>query len=484
MLEKISSNLACDVQKSIKKIDLNSVGADSKKLASLPLDEFIKSSSKEVAPKKTDKLREFIIKFSPDCRKKLLVQIQAFFEEQTQKFYSELRTYSQIIDFEENKAIIEALLQKSPKELFCTNKEYCAFLEKLKQNIFNKIESNLFETEAEKSLYRRICDFYTPDFRKLNIREKYFSQEYFKNLDLDGIQSDFSPREIELKPIKDKSLDEIRKSLQKASSLTLDDGSLIEDYSDSDFYDFPMKFATACYNTFAQKGQAYIKEEMPEIFKGINEEELFKKLDTLSAVTKITPLKGMEFNFEIGGKKFTLEALSQGMEAATFKLKSQDGKSVIFKNFHARSDKAPKTNISFAPEGLYGGLGILREANLAKVSDVPKLYLANPIYEPLNGVIHKEQGYKGGWMISENVEDKIAPSEGVKFLDWIKEKGLVATDIRGDNVINGYCVDTGFILPRRFYNFYNSGWGNFEVNNVCARFITGNTTSEIIKLLQ
>ena len=292
-------------------------------------------------------------------------------------------------------------------------------------------------------------------------------------------QKAFSPREIKIKKPKQNVEDVIKNTFKKFQNLTLDDNTLLENYSNGEFYDFPIKFAIASYNTLAQKGNAYIKEGLPNIFEGIKEAELFEKLDTLSAITKFTAQKGMKSVFEIDGKKFTLEAIEQGLEAATFRITGQDGTSVIFKNYLPTKD-----GFDFAPKGLYGGLGILREANLAGVTDVPRLYIANPIVSPISGVVHQNASYKGGWMIVEDVQNKTIQTKESDFLNWLYKKGLNATDISKDhNILNGFYIDTGFIMPEQWKSFYTSGWRNFDVNNVCMHLVAGKNISEIIDML-
>ena len=54
-------------------------------------DKFSKSIPASTSlPQKTSKFRSFIIKYSPDCRKRISLQIQEHIEKQHQNFYSEL----------------------------------------------------------------------------------------------------------------------------------------------------------------------------------------------------------------------------------------------------------------------------------------------------------------------------------------------------------------------------------------------------------
>ncbi len=478
MLDKIGKIIPEGVKRASRKIDVPFSAFNSP----ISGDKFSKSiPSSTSLPQKTSKLRAFIIKYSPDCRKRISLQTQEYVEKQHQKFYSELRTLSEIDYFERNKILLKTLLQKSPKTLDCTNKEYIAFVEKIKKNLFAKIDiKEFFTSDIETSIARQVRSRYWDEYDKLDIKRIYLTQNYFRNFNLTQAQKSFSSREVVLEGLKPEIPEVVKESLKKSSNLTLETGSLIEDYSNDEFYDLPMKFAIASYNTFIQKGNAYIKEAIPAIFKGIDEEELFKKLDTLSALTKISTQKGIISTFEIGGRQYTLEAMSQGMEAATFRIKAQDGRSVVFKNYLQENEG----DFTFAPKGLYGGLGILREANMAKVADVPRLFMANPIVKPINGVMHQSSAYQGGWAIVEDVQNRTAPKEGIKFLDWIKEKGLEASDINTTgNILNGFCVDTGFIMPAKWRKFYTSGWKNYDVDSVCMNLVAGKNVSEIMELL-
>ncbi|MBR3604964.1 MAG: hypothetical protein IKL52_02930 [Candidatus Gastranaerophilales bacterium] len=193
---------------------------------------------------------------------------------------------------------------------------------------------------------------------------------------------------------------------------------------------------------------------------------------------------GISFDFEIDGKKFRLEALQQGLEAATFRMTSE-GKSVIFKNYlpdcEALNDEI---FMSCSPSGVYGGIGILREANLAGVTDVPRLYIANPIVKPIKNICENNNSFEGGWMIVEDVQHKTAPKNGLKFIDWLKEKGLSCYDAETEgNILNGYFVDTGYVNSHAWYDFYGGGSGNNDVNEVFARFAIGKTSQEIIDML-
>ena len=182
-----------------QKAEINKINIPIKTINSL--DEFCKSGTvSKTKPKKTSKIRDFIIKFSRDCRKKLLPKIQSYIEEQNKQFYAELRTVSEIIIFEENKLLLKALLQKSPKELNCTDKEYIALIEKIKKNLFDRIDYNeFFNSDIEKGIFSQIKRQFVESKDKLNIKQIYLSQDYYKNLDLAKAQKAFSPREIKIK---------------------------------------------------------------------------------------------------------------------------------------------------------------------------------------------------------------------------------------------------------------------------------------------
>ena len=487
-----SAALAQDkkLEKELNAIALrNRVHFNTPKTAKIQRD-FYKSTFVDLPDGKITTFNKFLIKISPDCRKKLAPEVQAFVDSKNVQFYSTFQRSSDIACFENNKLALLTFLKKSPKEYGYTNREYKIFVKILQDNIFAQIQpKKVFETKRDVEIYKSVA--YSARATKYDAATKkiFYSQSTFANLNASSLKRNIRERvpfvpKLEILEAEVKEL--LEKSLKRNENTKLQDGALLENYSNGKFYDFPLKFAQASYNTLQEKGSAYIQQEIPEIFEGISQEKLLEQLDLLSAKFKYGSMPaGISFDFEIDGRKFKLKTLKQGLEAATFRI-SSEGKSAIFKNYLADCEALDnELFMSCSPSGIYGGIGILREANLAGVVDVPKLYIANPIVKPIKNICENSNGFKGGWMIVEDVQHKTAPKDGLKFRDWLKEKGLRCYDAETEgNILNDYFVDTGYVNSRAWFDFYGSGSGNNDMNEVFTRFVVGKTSKEIIDMLK
>lgn len=451
--------------------------------------DFYRSTFEELPDAKITPFKKLLIGISPDCSMKLSAQIDGFISAKNLEFYSTFHKSSEIACFENNKLALLTFLKKSPKEYSYTNQEYKNFVQILQENIFNQFQpKKVFKTKRDVEIYKNIAHSARATKYDAKTKKIFYSQNTFANLSANSLRRNIQKRtliipKLEIPETEAKEL--IGQSLKRNTSAKLQNGALIENYSNGKFYDFPLKFAQASYNTLQEKGNAYIQEDIPEVFEGINPEKLFEQLDLLSAKFKYGSMPaGISFDFEIDGKTFKLKTLTQGLEAATFRMSSQ-GKSVIFKNYLPDCEALDEELfMSCSPSGAYGGIGILREANLANVADVPKLYMANPIIKPVKNICENNNSFKGGWMIVEDVQNKTAPKEGLKFTDWLKEKGLFCYDAETEgNILNGYFVDTGYVNSKDWYSFYGGGSGNNDVNEVFARFAVGKTSEEIIEML-
>ena len=152
---------------------------------------------------------------------------------------------------------------------------------------------------------------------------------------------------------------------------------------------------------------------------------------------------------------------------------------MILKTYYADSDRSASL-VSFSPSGLYGGLGILREANMAKVADIQKLYMANPIYTPVNGARSR---YMGAWQITEDANLRKA-GQGLGFREWLKGKKLLWTDNKENAWVNDICVDSGFIMNLRTHTSLNHGWGNEFLNSLYSKYLNGETTQQILDFVK
>ena len=280
-------------------------------------------------------------------------------------------------------------------------------------------------------------------------------------------------------------LNDIKRMLTKSLNITLDSGSLLKEYYEqNDDYELPFMFASAAYNTLAQKNNAYIKTETPEIFYDVDEKELYEKLDILSLYQRnrsdFLPVNSI-IKLKLGNKIFDCISIGKGWEGSAYRISYQNRKPVILKIYHAENKYHSFSLVSFEPSGLYGSLAILREANFAKVEDIAKLYYANPIYTPI-GFDGREIKYIGAWQIFEDALSRNKREEGLKFRDWIKSHGLVWNDDKLRNWVNGICIDPGYVQTLKPRAFLNDETKN-EINLIYSRYINRETTREILDFL-
>ena len=269
------------------------------------------------------------------------------------------------------------------------------------------------------------------------------------------------------------TVEEILGILEESKNLTLSSGSLLKKQYHTNLYDFPLKFACACYNS-RDLGYGYIDNEVPEIFREINRCELFNALDFYSSLCRKNKEYSSVFETTIGGKKFYFEFLGDGAECKSYKISDKpddDSNSVIYKVYKTNIDNG----VSFAPMGFYGNIGMLREANMAGVSDVVKLYFANPIlaYSDFQGA------FNGLWAIVENANNKELQN-GLTLADWLKSMGLHHFDDRRQNRINNTCIDLGLISPKGDNRIYGDGFGDNLANEIFSKYIDFQTTQDLI----
>ncbi|MCQ2753883.1 MAG: hypothetical protein MJ231_02420 [bacterium] len=410
-------------------------------------------------------------------------------------FYKETQNISDIMHFETNKSIIAEYLKKTPKELFLTKKEYREFINLIKQKgLVNNINADDLPLKY-KQIYKELKILHKKSYDEAE--QIYYNQHGILNPDLITIKSKIKPRKISLGKQGDivprlgeptdsnrYTLAEIKKILSESNSIILENDSFLKDhYEINDVYDLPFKFASASYNSYLKNGNAYIKNEVPKLFQDINETELWEAFDILSTHLRGKIMSSFPKNsiltLKIGGKDFDCISLGHGLEGSVFRISKKGEKPVILKTYFADSD-CSRSLVSFAPSGLYGGLGILREANLAKVIDVPRLYMANPIYKPIDGVNSR---YMGAWQIVEDAKTCKHPGEGLKFRDWLEQKGLKWDDDKTDAWINGICVDTGFIRAKGAKSYLNGCWGDSGINKIYSRYLNGESTEQILNFL-
>lgn len=276
------------------------------------------------------------------------------------------------------------------------------------------------------------------------------------------------------------TIDEIKSILIQSKTLTLNGECIMNGvYEYNTIYDLPLKFASAVYNSKTK----YLCLNKPEMFTNIDNDKIYAFFDKLSIFArgykKVLPINSL-IKANIDNYNFDLIAIGNGDEGNCFKVCSDKYKPIILKIYHAESNHSV-SGITFAPSGLYGNLGVLYEANLRKISDVPMLFMANPTFKPImnNGVF----SYIGGWQLCEDANTMQKLNDGVLFQDWIKSKGLVWLDDKPRHSINSVNIDLGYVTVGGNKSNMNGGRGDDLVNYIYSRYLNGETTDEILKFL-
>lgn len=285
-------------------------------------------------------------------------------------------------------------------------------------------------------------------------------------------------------------LADVQQMLKESLNLTLDSNSLInKKYKYNDIYDLPFKFASAVYNNLSQNADTYICLKIPEIFNGISLQKIYKTFDEFSLSYRNRGNDLQQENLitlNIDSRIFTLEAIGSGLEGNVFRISSGNKIPVILKIYYTDNKSSP-SGILFGSSGLYGSLGILREANLANIVDIVDLYLANPIFKAMNNNNNnnnKEFRYVGGWQICEDANTrKKNNNNGLKFIDWLNEIGLVWYDNKPRHKINGIYFDTGYTTVPGPKCGSPLGVEYKFLHFLYSKYLNGETTQEIFDFL-
>lgn len=262
---------------------------------------------------------------------------------------------------------------------------------------------------------------------------------------------------------------ETAKVLKELENTTFDtkDLKLIKDHYDKNNpYDLWLRYAIVANNTAKQKGTGAIINEIPNMFKGIEQKELLQKLDNLP-----TLLESKKINkFKIGNNQYTAEIIGGGCISDVYKItKDATGEQVCMKF-------ARQPYLTGRGQGIFDEVAITQEALKAGVVDVPKLYMANPLgrYATLDsGCITNN----GSWQMTELIKpDRKVPENGLKLLDWLKSKGLFHGDYNQGATVGNTFVDLGGIIDA------DSTFTKFsDLDALLKAYQNGETTTDIIK---
>ena len=390
---------------------------------------------------------------------------------QTRQFYSEYQPFDRVRDFEVTTDVISEFIKAKPKKM--SEAEYY-------RNLI-KIYLSKSPTEDTKKPFGFHVAIITSPYTKAVTN--YYSQQSFihpthedlrKNLSFDTVK-------IEKSPIKENEEDRFNKVnilriLNDSKDLTLDSKNILKrKYSKNLIYDMPLRFATACYNS-RNMGNGYIDDKTPEIFEDISKEDIFEAMDLFSTRYRdYFHNRPFSITMDIGGKDFIFEYIKSGREASVFRIKDDKNNDVILKVFKTGT-QSKGNDITFAPYGIYGNIGMLREANMAGVVDVPELYCANPIFMPIstNG-----SNYMGGWAIIENAKNKEI-KEVFKLEDWLSSLGLFLTNDNERNRINDVLIDLDNVSNSEKPTRRSS----MLVNQIYSHYLNYETTQDIINFLK
>ena len=210
--------------------------------------------------------------------------------------------------------------------------------------------------------------------------------------------------------------------------------------------DAPYKIAAIVNNVVRKNKDSNIHRETPDIFKGLDKNEVFKSLDVLSYVLRDIGKK--EHSFNIGNKEINVDYVGEGKNSTVYKLSDNEGNKVAIKNY-----KKPE-EVNFL--SLFGELALYQALKNEKINNIPTLYMANPVSMKVEDLrkewtlvedvdnIKDYDGYKGGWAVVEYITpDTPTKNEGITLHEWLKSKELYHIDINSDNCIGKYIIDLG-----------------------------------------
>ena len=233
----------------------------------------------------------------------------------------------------------------------------------------------------------------------------------------------------------------VLKLLKELENKTFDSSNLnlIKDFYDKEnVYDLGFRYIILANNTAKQKGNAFIINKIPDMFDGIDSNELCKKIDNLASLLDCRKVN----KFVIGNKEYIAKHIGGGCLGDVYKITyPKTGEKVCIKF-------ARQPYLTGRGQGIFDEIAISNEANKAGVIDIPKLYMANPI----GRYVTLPEGYitnNGAWQMTEFIEaGKVLPDNGLTLLKWLDSKGLYHGDCHGGNCIGNTIIDLGGVLDK------------------------------------
>lgn len=439
--------------------------------------------------------------------KNLLPDTKKYVSAQEEEFYSKDREVREIYTFEQNKKLLNAIISKIEqgdknfKKFY--EPQYKEILLSLTQKAMAKEED--FEFAGKRRLSKELdCSFEYKDAYKI-----FFSQFSQMHPDLAALEAKITPRKVEprsldsyddeksaayiqfgldyLKGVRDEKRDKFLLELFLAAKDLDVNSTFVKKLEDDELCAVAYNFAIAAYNTLEKTGNAYVEEAAPALFEGMDEKEVFKKLDVLSSI-----LRGSQryerspehvVSFKIGGKDFLATPIGAGEEGAVYRLTDPQGQNPVVLKVYC-------DNNMVSAHGVFGNMAVHRDASKAGCVDVPKFYMGNPLSKPV--LIGDKKDYIGAWQITGDANflpKKI--KDGLKVIDWLNENNLAHYDGNKDDArVNGYMIDFGFVAHKNakqrcsYETPVNEIYGSAEMNHIFEGYKNGTTTLEFIEHLK
>lgn len=264
--------------------------------------------------------------------------------------------------------------------------------------------------------------------------------------------------------------------LAECENVTFDTPNLVlmkDKYDANNVYDLGLRFAVVANNTAQAKGNSVLINEIPPIFRNVDIKELTRILDELPSRLEHNKIN----EFSVSGKKFFVKPEGGGCISSVYKMYDEFGNKVCFKY-------SINPYLMGRGQGIYNETAILNEAIKAGVTDVPKLYMTNPV-----GCIAQRSDsigttVKGSWQILEFIDkDKSVPKNGLKFADWLESKGLEHRDLHLGNYVGDYIVDVGGVIDNAetIGSIEDSG---HDISWLFRAMHNNYSVSDILKMLQ
>lgn len=226
--------------------------------------------------------------------------------------------------------------------------------------------------------------------------------------------------------------------------LTLDSDINLFANLDKEPFFAPAKFAIMVDNSLRQNGEAYIIDEIPEIFKDLDPDKVTEALDKFSNLQ--TPHDGKMYEFNIGNKKIKAEYIDSGLIGDVYKLSDEKGEKVAIKIYHSKTNQ-------ISNNGLFVEIPLSIQLKKDGVGNVPKFYMANPVAYGFDD--KNRTWYNKGWMVSDFIEDEtLVPPHKKSADEWLDEHNMKYWDEeKNGRTKGGYILDIGGMAEKDYKKY-------------------------------